>query len=154
MNDRANFEIRNGKVYGNMKRTWKTRLNGEKDAEGKFIHDAVTMTKVIVFDGMPLNEAMTKVGDGLIIKRQVQERAFEDLAKLAKDKNERLYWHSMGKAIEDADKVFEKTVQTVKNKSREERLRLLKELEASLAADAPEDDEGDEVEETDEGNDE
>ena len=142
------FEIRNGKVYGNMKRTWKTRLNGEKDQDNKYVNPAIAMHKVIVFDGMPIEDALMKAADALIVRRQVQERAFEDLAKLASIKGERLYWHSMGKAIEDADKQFEKTVQTVKNKSREERLRLLKELEASLAEDAP----IDEDEDQDEGN--
>lgn len=145
--------LRNGRLYGAVKRTWKTRLDGEKDSEGKFVHPAIKMVRMIVMDGTELSDIIEGALKQAVVKRQVPERAHGNLEELAKANGSRVLFRDMGKTIEDEKKVFEQTVQTVKGLSQAQQDKMLEELlalkakkEAEQAADEGEDqDEGNEL---------
>ena len=141
--------LRNGRLYGAVKRTWKTRLDGEKDSEGKFIHPAIKMVRLIVMDGTELSDIIEGALKQAVVKRQVPERANGNLEELAKANGSRVLFRDMGKAIEDEKKVFEQAVTMVKNRSKEERKKLLEEL-----LKLQEEEEMEEIEEVEEGTDE
>lgn len=130
--------VKNGLLLGSVKHQWSTRADGEKDKDGKFINDAVRMKREIVFDGMPLNDAITAVVKTLVIARQKVERESDDLEGIAKDNGKPLLWSEMGTKVKTPEQIKAAGKAAYALMSKEEKLAYIKELQELTEAEEEE----------------